>query len=139
MHFLVSSKTFRKKPQSCVVILKFREKLQSHLVETGVGAEGQVVQVDPTMAGQDALHILVKSHVDLVHENLKTVFYRLANGLCLEWKDIGCLVIVKSWIRFTVRGPLRHSISVELVNVEFLHLLWKEEEKVRVESLGSST
>ena len=64
---------------------------------------------------------------------------RLANGHCLEWKDIGCLVIVKSWIRFTVRGPLRHSISVELVNVEFLHLLWKEEEKVRVESLGSST
>ena len=52
---------------------------------------------------------------------------------------MGCLVIVKSWIRFTVRGPLRHSISVELVNVEFLHLLWKEEEKVRVESLRSST
>ena len=71
MHFLVPSKTFKKKPQSCVVILKSREKLQSHLVETGVGAEGQVVQVDPTVAGQDALHILVKSHVDLVHENLK--------------------------------------------------------------------
>ena len=71
MHFLMSFKTFRKKPQSCVVILKSREKLQSHLVKTGVGAEGQVVQVDPTVAGQDALDILVKSHVDLGHENLK--------------------------------------------------------------------
>ena len=66
----------------------------------------------------------MKSHVDLVHENLKIVFYRLVDGHnCQELKHIGYLVIVEAWIRFTVRSPLRHSISVELVNVEFLHLL----------------
>ena len=57
-------------PQSCVVIFQFWKELKSHLIEHGVGAEGEVVQVDPSMAGQDAVCLLVKPDMDLVHENL---------------------------------------------------------------------
>ena len=44
--------------------------MESHLIEAGGCAEGEVVQVNPSVAGQDAIRLLVEPDVDLVHKNL---------------------------------------------------------------------
>ena len=58
------------RPQGCVVIFQFWEKLESHLIEHGVGAEGEVLQVDPSVAGQDTVCLLIEPDMDLVHKHL---------------------------------------------------------------------
>ena len=67
------------------------------------------------MAGQDAICLLVKPDMDLVHKNL--ILHKIKLGRHT------CLVIIEAWIWLTVRRAIGHNFAIELVNVEFLHLL----------------
>ena len=62
--------------------------MESHLIEAGGCAEGEVVQVNPSVAGQDAIRLLVEPDVDLVHKNL--TFHRIKSREDAFKKEMPC-------------------------------------------------